>query len=83
MMLINPIRTEKAIARIEKENALTFEVELSANKKTLADEFEKRFGVKVDSVRVLIRSKGKKYAIVRLAKSHKAEDLAAKLKIVA
>lgn len=83
MMLLAPVRTEKAIAKIEYENALTFVVALDATKAQLKGEVEKLFGVKVASVRTFITPDGEKHAVVRLEKAFKADDVAAKLKIVA
>ncbi|MBI5223637.1 50S ribosomal protein L23 [Candidatus Micrarchaeota archaeon] len=83
MIIIEPVKTEKAIAKIETENTLTFSVSSSATKNTIAKELETLFGVKVASVRTFITSKGSKHAVVRLQKGFKADDLAAKLKIIA
>ncbi|MFN7990529.1 MAG: 50S ribosomal protein L23 [Candidatus Micrarchaeia archaeon] len=83
MILVGPIKTEKAISKIEYENTLTFEVVLGATKDDVWNEVEKLFGVKVASVRTFITSKGKKHALVRLDKSSKADDVATKLKMIA
>jgi large subunit ribosomal protein L23 len=83
MNIIAPIKTEKAIGKIEYENALTFRVKLDANKDTIKKEVESLFGVKVVSVNVQITFKGKKQAVVKLAKEFKADDVAAKLKMIA
>ena len=83
MMLVAPIKTEKAIGKIEYENTLTFEVGLRATKKGVKDEVEKLFAVKVASVQTLITSGGKKHALVKLEKGFKADDVAAKLKMLA
>lgn len=83
MILIAPIKTEKSIGRIELDNSLRFSVALGATKKQVADEVEKIFSVKVKSVKTLITAKGEKHAIVRLEKEFKADDVAAKLKMVA
>ena len=83
MILISPIKTEKAINLIELQNSLTFAVSNKANKKDVKNEVEKLFKVKVSSVKVLITSRGQKHAIVRLEKEFKADDVALKLKMVA
>jgi len=83
MILISPIKTEKAISKIEYENTLTFEVGLKATKKDVWNEVEKLFGVKVASVRTFITRQGKKRALVRLDKGSKADDVATKLKMIA
>jgi ribosomal protein L23 len=83
MILLTPIKTEKAIGKIEYENTLTFEVALGATKKDVQSEVEKLFSVKVASVRTFVTPAGKKHAFVRLAKGFKADDLATKLKMIA
>lgn len=83
MILVAPIKTEKAIQKIEYENTLTFEVALEATKKQIAEETARLFGVKVKSVRTFIRSDGKKHALIRLDKGSKADEVAAKLKMLA
>ena len=82
MLLIEPIRTEKAIGKIEFENTVTFRVAREATKPLVKDEVEKAFGVKVASVRMYTTPKGDKRALVRLAEGHNAEDISSKLKMV-
>ncbi|MEW6722899.1 MAG: 50S ribosomal protein L23 [Candidatus Micrarchaeota archaeon] len=83
MILIAPVKTEKAISKIEYENTLTFEVAMEATKKDIKGEVEKLFGVKVAGVRTFVTSMGSKHALVRLDKSSKADDVATKLKMIA
>ena len=83
MILIAPLKTEKSIGKIEVENSLRFVVALGATKKQIAEEVGRLFSVKVHSVKTLITPEGRKHAIVRLAKGFKADDVAAKLKMVA
>lgn len=83
MLLVAPIKTEKAIQKIELGNTLTFEVEMAATKPSVQKEVEMLFGVKVASVKTYITPEGKKRAVVRLAKGFKAEDITTKLKMVA
>ncbi len=83
MILIAPIKTEKAIGKIEYENTLTFEVDLKATKKEIQAEAEKLFSVKVAGVRTSVTPDGKKHALIRLAEGFKADDVAAKLKMLA
>jgi ribosomal protein L23 len=82
-MLISPVKTEKAIGKIEYENTLTFVVQNSATKKAIRDEVEKLFSVKVAGVRTFLTPAGKKHALVRLEKAFKADDVAVKLKMIA
>ena len=73
--------TEKAVMMIESQNVLTFEVSTKMNKSEIKKEIESIFGVKVDSVRTLIRS-NKKYAYIKLNKKDLAIDVATKLGII-
>lgn len=81
MILIEPVKTEKAIGKIEFSNTITFKVAESATKKQVKEEVEKVFGVKVKSVKTYILPGQGKRAIVRIAESHKAEDISSKLKM--
>ncbi|MBN1170332.1 50S ribosomal protein L23 [Candidatus Micrarchaeota archaeon] len=82
MILIAPIKTEKAIGKIEYDNAITFKVDRKANKADIKSEVEKLFSVKVLSVNTYHTAKGK-HALVRLTKEFKADDVATKLKMIA
>lgn len=82
MALLYPITTEKAVGMIELENKLIFVVDKSSTKKEIKDEVEKQFSVKVEKVSTHITPKGQKRAFIRLKKGFKADDLAAKLKII-
>jgi large subunit ribosomal protein L23 len=82
MILIAPIKTEKAVGKIEFENTVIFEVDLKATKNDIKNEVEKLFNVKVANVNTYITPKGKKRAVVKLAEGFKAEDITTKLKIV-
>ena len=81
MVLVEPIKTEKAIGKIEFNNKITFRVEEKATKKQIKEEVEKIFNVKVHSVKTYLTARGQKRAIVRLADGHKAEDISSKLKM--
>jgi large subunit ribosomal protein L23 len=81
MILIAPIKTEKAIKRIEFDNTITFEVAANATKDDVKKEVEKIFGVKVAGVNTFITPKGKKHAVLRIAPPAKAEDITTKLKM--
>lgn len=58
-ILIRPIITEKITGLQEKKNQYAFEVEINANKVDIADAIEKKFNVKVISIRT-VRIKGKR-----------------------
>lgn len=82
MILVAPIKTEKAIGKIPSENALTFQVTLDATREDVKKDVENLFNVKVASVRTHITFKGRKHAIVKLTKEFKADDVAIKLKMI-
>ena len=78
-MIRYPIATEKTMRMIEFDNVIVFVVDKNDNKKSIKDEVEKMFNVKVDNVRTLIDRDGKKRAYVKLSKESRAADVAAKL----
>lgn len=80
--ILYPVTNEKAIGLIELQNTLTFVVEAKATKPEIKKDVETLFEVKVDSVNTLISPTGIKRAYVKLKKGFKADDVAAKLKIV-
>jgi large subunit ribosomal protein L23 len=82
MFILSPVRTEKAVAKMEFGNTVTFVISEAANKSDVKAEVEKIFGVKVRDVRTYHPAKGGKRAIVRLAEGSKTEDIAAKLKMI-
>ena len=77
-----PITNEKAIGLIELKNTLLFVVSTQATKAEIKKEVEALFAVKVANVNTLITPTGKKRAFVKLREGFKADDVAAKLKIV-
>ena len=77
-----PVTNEKAIGLIELRNTLTFVVDSMATKPQIKKEVETLFEVKVASVNTLITPQGMKRAFVKLKEGFKADDVAAKLKIV-
>ena len=72
--------TEKSTMLLEK-NILTAIVDIRANKKQIAREVEKRFGVEVERVNTLITPKGEKKAYIKLKPEYSAEELLSKLGI--
>ncbi len=70
--------TEKSTMLLEK-NVLTAIVDIRANKKQIAREVEKRFGVEVEKVNTLITPKGEKKAYIKLKPEYSAEELLSKL----
>jgi len=81
MILLSPVKTEKAIGKVEFENAIVFEVENKATKDDIKKEVERLFEVKVGAVKTYLTPKGKKRAIVKMAEGFKAEDITTKLKM--
>lgn len=81
-VLLYPLHTEKALAYIEKYNTLVFIVRRTATKLEIKEEFEKRFGVKVDEVRTLITPRGEKKAFIKLKKEYSASEIAVRLGIL-
>ena len=80
--ILYPITNEKAVGLIELQNTITFVVDKSANKQMIKKDVEELFEVKVANVRTLITPIGIKRAFVKLKEGFKADDVAAKLKIV-
>ena len=76
------ISTEKAVGMIELQNTLIFVVDKNANKKQIKKEVEETYNVKVEKVNVLNSIKGRKKAFVKLNEKYRADDIAAKLKMV-
>jgi len=71
--------TEKASVLIDKENSLQFVVDTRASKDRIKREIEKRFEVKVKSIRTLVTTDGRKKAIVTLMEDYKASEVVARL----
>jgi large subunit ribosomal protein L23 len=78
-ILIRPVQSEKALSLIDKQNTLTFIVDINATKHDIKRAVEYLFNVKVERVRTLITPKGEKKAYVKLAPEYKASDIATKL----
>lgn len=73
-----PVATEKTTLNMEKENTLTFIVDMKANKYQIKKEVEERFDVKVIGVRVMITPSGKK-AIVKLSPDFSADEISGRI----
>lgn len=74
--------TQDAVSLIEKENKLTFIVDLKATKKDVKQAIEELYGVKVEKVNTMITPRGEKKAYVKLRPEYKAADLAVELGIL-
>ncbi len=80
--IIRPLITEKAMAKIERENTLCFIVQRKATKPEIREDVKKLYNVKVTDVNTQISRTGKKVAYVRLSKETVAMDIATKLGVV-
>ena len=76
-----PLITEDTVSLIEKENKITFIVDLKANKKDVFRAVELLYEVEVDEVNTAITFEGTKKAYVKLRPEFSAADLAVKLGI--
>lgn len=81
-VLMYPIATEKAINMIERNNVITYMVDMRSKKAEIKKEFEDVFKVKVVAVNVEIEPKNRKRAYIKLNSQFKASDIALKLKLV-
>jgi large subunit ribosomal protein L23 len=80
-VLLYPLMTEDAVALIERDNKLTFVVNLKANKPAIKRAFEELYEVKVATINTLITPKGLKKSYITLTPDNRASDLAIKLGI--
>lgn len=78
-MIKRLVVTQDAVALIERENKLTFIVDINATKRDIKLAVEKIYEVKVDRVNTLITPQGEKKAYVRLTPEFKASDIATRL----
>jgi len=81
-ILLYPIATEKAINMIERNNVITYVVDLRSTKAEIKTEFEDVFKVKVEKVNTEIEPKNRKRAFIKINAQFKASDIALKLKLV-
>ena len=80
--LMYPIATEKAINMIERNNIITYMVDMRSTKPQIKKEFEDTFKVKVARVNVAIEPRNRKRAYIKISERFKASDIALKLKLV-
>lgn len=71
--------TQDAVALIERENKLTFIVDLKATKRDIKAAVERIYDVKVDRVNTLITPQGEKKAYVKLSPDYSASEVATRL----
>jgi len=80
-MNFKPVKTEKAIMKIEVENILTFETSMKNDKTEIKKEIESLFDVKAKKIRTQIRN-NKKIVYVKLKPEFLAIDIATKLGLI-
>ncbi len=73
--------TQDAVSLIERENKLTFLVDLNATKRDVKNAVEALYGVKVAKVNTLITPSGEKKAYVKLSPEYRASEVATRLGI--
>lgn len=76
-----PVATEKAVMLIERENVITFIVDMQYKKDEIKKQFQEVFDVKVKKIRTLTRA-NKKYVFIKLKKEFPAIDLATKIGVI-
>ncbi|MGA2308334.1 MAG: 50S ribosomal protein L23 [Candidatus Bathyarchaeia archaeon] len=81
-VVLYPLMTESASLMVEKENKLTFAVNLKANKADVKRAVEELYEVKVESVNTQVTPTGEKKAFVKLHPDYRAADVAIKLGIL-
>jgi len=81
-VIFYPLMTESASLMVEKDNKLSFIVNLKAGKSDVKRAVEQLYEVKVDKVTMLITPQGEKKAFVKLNPEYKASDVAIKLGIL-
>ncbi|MDE1851283.1 MAG: 50S ribosomal protein L23 [Candidatus Micrarchaeota archaeon] len=80
--LLYPLATEKALNVVDRENIISYIVDIRSNKEQIKKEFEATFNVKVVRVRTAISIRNVKRAYIKLNKDYKASDIARRLKLV-
>ncbi|MEM3440435.1 MAG: 50S ribosomal protein L23 [Candidatus Bathyarchaeia archaeon] len=80
--ILYPLVSEDSVGLIEKENKITFVVDLRASKGDVKRAVETLYEVKVEKVNTCITPQGIKKAFVKLSPEFKASELAVKLGIL-
>jgi len=80
--LLYPLMGEKATAKRELENKLTFVVAKESTKKQVKEAVEKLYSAKVESVHVMNTPEGVKKAHVKLSAKDSAEEIASHFGVV-
>jgi len=77
---VEHLAPEKTMMIMEKDNALQFAVNMSANKKEIREALEEMFDIKVVKVSTKISKKGK-IAVAKLSPEYEAEDIGMRIGI--
>lgn len=77
-----PLISEDSVTLIERENKITFIVNLKADKSDVERAVRELYEAEVESVNTLITPDGRKKAYVKFKPEFKAADLAVKLGIL-
>lgn len=80
--ILYPLVSEDTVSLIERENKITFAVDLRASKGDVKRAVEALYEVKVEKVNICITPQGIKKAFVKLSPEFKASELAVKLGIL-
>ncbi len=80
--LMYPLATEKAINMIQKDNVITYIVDMRSTKSEIKKEFEATFKAKVIGISTARHIKNMKKAYILLSPEFKASDIALKLKLI-
>ena len=80
-VLIDVLRTEKAVKLVTAQRVIPFIVDIRANKTEIREAVENLFKVKVEKVRTHIDRKGRKIAYVKFAPEVDVESIATSLKL--
>ena len=81
-MIAYPMMSEDTVKLIERENKITFIVNIKATKHDVKRAVQELYEVKVSRVSTLTTPEGKKKAYVKLSPESKASELAVKLGIL-
>ena len=77
-----PLISEDSVTLIERENKITFIVNLEAGKDDIERAVRELYEVDVESINTLVTPEGRKKAFVKFKPEFKAADLAVKLGIL-
>ncbi len=81
-VILYPLMGEKATLLREKENTLTFIVSKDASKKDVLEAAEKMLNIKIDKVRVMHTSDGRKKAHIKVNEKHRADEIASQMGVI-